>query len=564
MDNFLVQNPQYAKIGVDDHYYEYATFPYEFLKVPKKIYEITSDFGKRCIDREVVSHNGVDIYAPEGTIIRSPISGQIVDIKNDKNGLGLTMTIRGGGGGKVMYVILGHLSRINPNYSKKSWVKRDEYIARTGGVPGNPNAGTSTGPHLHIEVRIGGIESGYAVDPKPFMINNELVIQKTGKLINRGGRSELIRFIKEEDLKSQSFFKYSPNSDVTIMNRTEYFPKKRKVEPQKTNAKERLAPGIWQITKLLIDSSVADKQVLDAGMSTQQGSLLNFFRKVCQEPMVEFMGDTFGNQYYWIVRKPPFDKESFTKMMELTLTDIDENDIIQTNLSWNNQGIYSWYQYIPYADLLGIRESALYVPAVFFPEFASVWGSRPLCVESNYFNFVFSGRFNSDKVENGQNGDRIIKNAIKDFKYIIESNAYNPFTRRGTITLIGDRRIKRGTLVTLPTTGEVFYVDSVNNSFDISIGSVNRTTTLNVSRGMYPNFINGKEIGDKKFSYFNIIDFGDTDVNDVTFDNWKSVVGKWKVNFDNFKFFMSKQQLYWENINKYRYVVDEDYNVKEK
>lgn len=563
MDNFLAQNPQYAKIDVGDHYYDYETFPYEFLRVPKKIYEITSDFGKRCIDSKVTNHNGVDIYAPEGTIIRSPISGQIVDIKNDKNGLGLTMTICGGGGGKVIYVILGHLSSINPNYSKRSWVKRDEYIARTGGTPGYPNAGTSTGPHLHIEVRVGGIESGYAVDPKPFMINDELVIQKTGRVIHRG-RSELIRWIKEKDLKSQSFFKYSPNSDVTIMNRTEYFPKKKKVEPQKTNAKERLAPGIWQITKLLIDSSVADKQVLDAGMSTQQGSLLNFFRKVCQEPMVEFMGDTFGNQYYWIVRRPPFDKESFTKMMKLTLTDIDENDIIQTNLSWNNQGIYSWYQYIPYADLLGVRESALYVPAVFFPEFASVWGSRPLCVESNYFNFVFSGRFNSDKIENGQNGDRIIKNAIKDFKYIIESNAYNPFTRRGTITLIGDRRIKRGTLVTLPTTGEVFYVDSVNNSFDISIGSVNRTTTLNVSRGMYPNFINGKEIGDKKFSYFNIIDFGDTDVNDVTFDNWKSIVGKWKVNFDNFKFFMSKQQLYWENINKYRYVVDEDYNVKEK
>ena len=263
------------------------------------------------------------------------------------------------------------------------------------------------------------------------------------------------------------------------------------------------------------------------------------------------MGDTFGNQYYWIVRKPPFDKESFTKMIDLTLITLDEADILTTDLTWNNQGIYSWYQYVPYADLLGIREANLFMPAVFFPEFAAVWGSRPLCVESNYFNFAFSGRFNSDKSENSQNGDRIIRNAVRDFKFLVESNAYN--TRRGTITLIGDRRIKRGTVIMLPTSGEIFYVDAVTNTYDVTTQGVSRMTTLQVSKGMYPAYIYGKEIGLKKFSYFDIIDFGeDFDIEKITADNWKDYISKWKVNVDNFAFFMSKQQLYWENINKYR------------
>lgn len=104
----------------------------------------------------------------------------------------------------------------------------------------------------------------------------------------------------------------------------------------------------------------------------------------------------------------------------------------------------------------------------------------------------------------------------------------------------------------LPTSGEIFYVDAVTNTYDVTTQGVSRMTTLQVSKGMYPNYIYGKEIGLKKFSYFDIIDFGeDFDIEKITLKNFNSFIGKWKVNVDNFGFFMSKQQLYWENINKY-------------
>ncbi len=105
----------------------------------------------------------------------------------------------------------------------------------------------------------------------------------------------------------------------------------------------------------------------------------------------------------------------------------------------------------------------------------------------------------------------------------------------------------------LPTSGEIFYVDAVTNTYDVTTQGVSRMTTLQVSKGMYPAYIYGKEIGLKKFSYFDIIDFGEGfDIEKITADNWKDYISKWKVNVDNFGFFMSKQQLYWENINKYR------------
>lgn len=337
-----------------------------------------------------------------------------------------------------------------------------------------------------------------------------------------------------------------PNGkDTTDWAATEPLVKKKTKIP--TSVKERLAPGIWQIVKILMDSSVNQKQVLDSGISVQQGSLINYFRKVCQEPLVEFMGDTYGDQYYIIVRRPPFDKEGYNRQLELTTTEIQSDMIMSTNLSWNNQGIYSWYQFIPYADLLGIKEGNLFMPAVFFPEYAAIWGSRPLCIESNYYNFAYSGRWNNNKPENKENGDRIIRNAYKDLKFLIESNAYAPFTRRGTIVIQGDRRIKKGTLVSLPS-GEIYYVDSVSNSYEVSMGGVSRVTTLQVSRGMYANFLNDKEVAGKKYGYFNIIDFGDTPDDQVTSANWKDIMSKWKVNIDVFGFFMRKEQVFWNQI----------------
>ena len=67
---------------------------------------------------------------------------------------------------------------------------------------------------------------------------------------------------------------------------------------------------------------------------------------------------------------------------------------------------------------------------------------------------------------------------------MIESNIYLPFTRLGTITVVGDRRFKKGTWMRLVETGEIYYIDGVTQNYSISKSSVNRTTTLNLSRGI--------------------------------------------------------------------------------
>lgn len=504
---------------------------------------VTSDFGKRHMNGKIRKHNGIDFGVPVGTVLKAPVAGTVIKKTIQKNGAGLYVAIRYIADlGMYFDIYFMHLHTVESSISVGVSVAEGQTIGTTGGAKGDPNAGHSTGPHLHLEIRRSGT---VPVDPKYcFLAKERLYSVKYKKILNFGDTTWLS--FPDSSLKSQTAYKYSAQADMTVADATEYVPIKKKSQPN-TEAKERLAPGIWQITKLLVDSSVADKQVFDSGISTQMGSILNFFHKVCQEPLVEMMGDTFGSQYYWIVRRPPFDKENLTKLIESANFVLNGDDIISTNLGWNNQEIFSWYRYVPYGDLLGIPEAQLFMPAVFFPEFAAVWGSRPLAVESNYYNWAQSGRWNNDKTEQKNNGDRIIRNAVRDFKYLIESNAYNAFTRRGTITLIGDRRIKRGTLVT-HTSGEIFYVDAVQNEYSVFDKQITRTTTLTVSRGMYPKFIDGFEINNRKYSYFNIIDFGDLDIEQITSDNWKKQISKWKVDIDNFGFFMSKQQVFWSNI----------------
>jgi hypothetical protein len=133
----------------------------------------------------------------------------------------------------------------------------------------------------------------------------------------------------------------------------------------------------------------------------------------------------------------------------------------------------------------------------------------------------------------------------------------------GSISLNGDRRIKRGTWVRLKPTNQIFYVDEVSNNFSSSKNTIDRTTTLRLSRGMYEKYIRGSEetINNKKVnvSYFNIIDTdliyrvlinevikGDFD-SDFSSVNVKKVRESVKANFgvneDVFSFFLNRKEV---------------------
>lgn len=507
--------------------------------LPGASLKASSAFGYRILNGKKGFHKGIDIAVPVGTPLSSPFNGRIeqaVKIENPtseaqlKKGYGRWIQLSAVVPGGNIKIRFGHLEKVSVDLNQT--VTAGQSLGVTG------NTGYSTGPHIHIEV----IQNGNNVDPLPFLCNYTIfgVVNQLPKtfsaddVVNRSG-------VSSDDIKTVD------------ASSTEYIPDKE----TNTNmtVQSRLAPGIWRIVKLLIDDSVANKQVADSSISVQTGSLLNFFRKVCQEPWVEFFGDTYGDMFYYIVRKPPFDKEALTRMLDtVTPQLINQEDIITTNLGWNDQNIYSWFQLLPVGDFLGSKELTSYMPAIYFPEYAAVWGSKPLAIQSNYYNFIQSGRFNNDKDENAANQNNILSNAVADLRYLVESNMYNPFTRRGTITINGTRKIKRGTFI-MHTSGEIFHVDSVTNNYQVTNNSASYSTTLQVSKGLYPNFIKGQTINGKLYSYFNVINFGDGDsggskttpgnakTDSVNQENWLTKLANWKVDQDVFAFFMRKEQV---------------------
>ena len=531
----------------------------------KSTLPISSDFGYRLDPHgsgKTKPHYGVDIAVPSGTPLYAPVDGVILTSTVQNKKAGLYIKMRYYDSNKIpYYVYFMHMNKSFVHAGQN--VKAGDLIGNTGGIPSDqPNAGSSTGAHLHLEIRRGTTARAVgAVDPKwMFLIHHQLTIIPRGSVSFYNANmissyqsddtfcSEYCVNVDRQEVVDLDISIYPPEVEYTTdMSSTEVEPVK--VKKIVKDADTRLALGIWQITKTLFDEDVQNKQICDSAIATTTGSLLNYFNKVCQKPFVEFMGDTYGNQYYWIVRRPPFDRHGYERMMNYAKT-IDKQDIISQSIQWETNGIYSWYQILPTGDsMTSGKMNQFYAPAVLFPEYASIWGSKPLSIQSVYFDFVYSGLFNSDyKKDCADNADRIIKNVVSDFKFMIESNAYKPFSRCGSVTIRGCRKIKRVTMVIIGD--EYFYVDSVSHNYSVSVGNITNTTTLKLSHGLfidyiYDNDVNYNEtIQYKKVSYFSLIDFGENfNIENVTASNYKDYIMKWKVNKEAFSFFISKVQL---------------------
>lgn len=264
------------------------------------------------------------------------------------------------------------------------------------------------------------------------------------------------------------------------------------------------------------------------------GSILNPIKKICQKPFVEFFTDTYGDQFYYIVRTVPFDLKRYSALKDVALN-ITGSDVISEQLSFNQGDIYSWYRITPQGLISGQGNDIVwaYLKAVHFKKYMDIWGDKPLDIITNYIPY-------EPKVgdKDGRTTANFVKQAIYDLKFLVDTHAYMPFVRTGTITINPDRRIKRGTVIRYQPTGEVFYVESVNQSYQVNNGSIDRQTTLQVTRGMV----------EKHFSlYFQIIN---TKIDESKFTeqnqkelNWTSnVMQNWKVNDDVFNFFLRRQQ----------------------
>ncbi|WP_018620781.1 M23 family metallopeptidase [Spirosoma luteum] len=116
---------------------------------------LSSGFGMRQhpISGSLVSHSGIDLPAPMGTLVYATADGYCRQIINQSNGIGLGIYLIHGRGHQTLY---GHLLT--------TLVKPGEFVMR-GQVIGQVGAsGLTTGPHLHYGVRYNGL----VVDPLPY------------------------------------------------------------------------------------------------------------------------------------------------------------------------------------------------------------------------------------------------------------------------------------------------------------------------------------------------------------------------------------------------------------
>ena len=110
---------------------------------------VTSRFGWRSRGW----HSGVDLAAPVGTMILAAESGTVVVCEYQS------------GYGNVIYIDHGNGVQTRYAHNDEMFVSVGDYVERGAGICTIGMTGTTTGPHVHFEIRI----DGTAVDPLPYI-----------------------------------------------------------------------------------------------------------------------------------------------------------------------------------------------------------------------------------------------------------------------------------------------------------------------------------------------------------------------------------------------------------
>ncbi len=145
-------------------------------RMPLEGAALTSSFGMRY--HPVLGgrrqHTGIDLAAPTGTPVYATADG-IVGRADLYSSYGLYISINHGAAMETRYA---HLSRLA--VAAGDTVKKGDLIGYVG------STGSSTGPHLHYEVRVDGL----AVNPIPYMVESEaqLAYARDARLTGQGGQ----------------------------------------------------------------------------------------------------------------------------------------------------------------------------------------------------------------------------------------------------------------------------------------------------------------------------------------------------------------------------------------
>ncbi|MFA6131574.1 MAG: peptidoglycan DD-metalloendopeptidase family protein [Patescibacteria group bacterium] len=112
--------------------------------------------------RHLFEHPGIDLPIPVGTPVGSAAPGYVAWVRQGVSYGNYVLVIHANG----IATLYAHLSKILVEADQ--FVSRGEAIGLSGGRPGMPGAGLSTGPHLHFEVRKDGIPT----NPLDYLVNN--------------------------------------------------------------------------------------------------------------------------------------------------------------------------------------------------------------------------------------------------------------------------------------------------------------------------------------------------------------------------------------------------------
>lgn len=107
---------------------------------------VSSGFGYRRhpIYQQVMFHEGIDLVASYGSRIRAAASGKVI-FSGWKGGYGLAVILRHPNGYTTTYA-----------HNKRNLVKAGQYIKQYQTIALLGDTGTSTGPHVHFEIRKNG------------------------------------------------------------------------------------------------------------------------------------------------------------------------------------------------------------------------------------------------------------------------------------------------------------------------------------------------------------------------------------------------------------------------
>ena len=131
-----------------------------FLRAPLQFSRISSRFNmyrKHPVLNRIRAHKGVDYAAPIGTPVRAAGDARVRFV-GQQGGYGKVVELEHRAGIVTVY---GHLSRFAAGLSRGDRVSQSDVIGYVG------MTGLATGPHLHYEYRVGGVQKNPQTVPLP-------------------------------------------------------------------------------------------------------------------------------------------------------------------------------------------------------------------------------------------------------------------------------------------------------------------------------------------------------------------------------------------------------------